>query len=69
MLLGEEFSARQAVDWGVAHRLVPSNQLDEISIAACQRLAALDTTVIAHYTHQSVIKATFTEPTARLVVS
>jgi enoyl-CoA hydratase/carnithine racemase len=49
MLLGQEIGARQAVDWGLAHRAVPSDQLDEISMAACQRLAALDTTVVAHY--------------------
>jgi enoyl-CoA hydratase/carnithine racemase len=49
MLFGEEFSARQAVDWGLAVRAVPSNQLDEVSMAACQRLAALDPTVVAHY--------------------
>jgi 2-(1,2-epoxy-1,2-dihydrophenyl)acetyl-CoA isomerase len=49
MLFGEEFSARQAVDWGLVHRAVPSNQLDEVSMAACQRLAALDATVVAHY--------------------
>ena len=49
MLLGEEFGARQAVDWGLAHRAVPSSQLNEISMAACQRLAALDPTVVAHY--------------------
>jgi len=49
MLFGEEFSARQAVDWGLAHRAVPSNQLDDLSVAACQRLAALDPTVVAHY--------------------
>jgi 2-(1,2-epoxy-1,2-dihydrophenyl)acetyl-CoA isomerase len=34
MLFGEEFSARQAVDWGLVHRVVPSNQLDEVSMAA-----------------------------------
>jgi enoyl-CoA hydratase/carnithine racemase len=49
MLLGEEFSARQAVDWGLAVRAVPSHRLDEVSMAACQRLAALDPTVVAHY--------------------
>jgi 2-(1,2-epoxy-1,2-dihydrophenyl)acetyl-CoA isomerase len=49
MLFGEEFSARQAVDWGLVHRAVPSKQLDEVSMAACQRLAALDATVVAHY--------------------
>ena len=49
MLFGEEFNARQAVEWGLAHRAVPSNQLDEVSTAACQRLAALDPPVAAHY--------------------
>lgn len=49
MLLGEEFNARQAVDWGLAHRAVAPNLLDEVSMAACQRLAALDPTVVAHY--------------------
>jgi 2-(1,2-epoxy-1,2-dihydrophenyl)acetyl-CoA isomerase len=49
MLFGEEFSARQAVDWGLAYRAVPSNQLEEVSMAACQRLAVLDPTVVAHY--------------------
>jgi len=49
MLFGEECSARQAVDWGLAHRAVPSDQLDEVSMAACQQLAALEPTVVAHY--------------------
>jgi enoyl-CoA hydratase/carnithine racemase len=49
MLFGDEFNARQAVDWGLAHRAVPSNQLDEVSMAACHRIAALDPTVVAHY--------------------
>jgi 2-(1,2-epoxy-1,2-dihydrophenyl)acetyl-CoA isomerase len=49
MLFGEEFNASQAVDWGLAHRAVPSDQLDEVSMAACRRLAALDPTVVAHY--------------------
>jgi enoyl-CoA hydratase/carnithine racemase len=49
MLLGEEFSARQAVDWGLVHRAVALDQLDELSMAACERLAALDASVVAHY--------------------
>jgi 2-(1,2-epoxy-1,2-dihydrophenyl)acetyl-CoA isomerase len=49
MLFGEEFGARQAVEWGLAHRAVPSNELEECSMAACQRLAALDPAVVAHY--------------------
>lgn len=49
MLLGEEFSAGQAVEWGLAHRAVPLHRLDEISMAACQRLAELDPAVVARY--------------------
>lgn len=49
MLFGEEFSARQAVEWGLAHRAVPPIELDQVSMAACQQLAALDPTVVAHY--------------------
>ncbi len=49
MLFGEEFSARQAVEWGLAHRAVPCNELDQVSMAACQHLATLDPTVVAHY--------------------
>jgi len=49
MLLGEEFSAGQAVEWGLAHRAVPSHRLEAISMAACRRLAELDPAVVAHY--------------------
>jgi 2-(1,2-epoxy-1,2-dihydrophenyl)acetyl-CoA isomerase len=49
MLLGEEFGARQAVEWGLAHRAVPSEQLDEASLAVCRRLAALEPALVAHY--------------------
>lgn len=49
MLLGEEIGARQAVDWGLVLQSVPPSQLDEVSMAACQRLATLDPTVVAHY--------------------
>jgi len=49
MLLGEEFGARQAVEWGVAHRAVPLHQLEEASMAACRHLAELDPAVVAHY--------------------
>jgi 2-(1,2-epoxy-1,2-dihydrophenyl)acetyl-CoA isomerase len=49
MLFGDEFGAGEAVEWGLAHRAVPSHLLDEVSMAACRRLAALDPTVVAHY--------------------
>ena len=49
MLLGEELSARQAVDWGLVHQAVPADRLEDASMQACRRLAALDATVVAHY--------------------
>lgn len=49
MLFGEEFGARQALDWGLAHRVVPPDQLDEASMAACRQLAALDPAVVAQF--------------------
>src|SRR4051794_28840335 len=49
MLLGEEFGASQAVEWGMAHQAVPSHQLDDASMAVCRCLAALDPAVVAHY--------------------
>lgn len=49
MLLGEVFGARQAVEWGLVHRAVPLDQLDEASMAVCRQLAALDPVVVAHY--------------------
>lgn len=49
MLLGAEFGARQAVEWGLVHRAVPSDQLDEASMATCRQLAALEPNVVAHY--------------------
>jgi enoyl-CoA hydratase/carnithine racemase len=49
MLFGEEVGARQAVEWGLVHRAVPANQLEEVSMSTCQRLAALDPAVVAHF--------------------
>lgn len=49
MLLGEAFDAAQAVDWGLVHRAVPRAQLDEVSMATCRQLAALEPAVVAHY--------------------
>jgi len=49
MLLGEEFGAREAVEWGLIHRAVPAEQLDEASMDACLRLAALQPGVAANF--------------------
>ncbi|MFT3817234.1 MAG: enoyl-CoA hydratase-related protein [Rubrivivax sp.] len=49
MLFGEAFGARQAVEWGLVHQAVPPTQLDDVSMGACRRLAALDPAVVAHY--------------------
>lgn len=49
MLLGEEFGARDALAWGLVHRTVPPDELDEASMAICRRLAALEPAVAAHY--------------------
>lgn len=49
MLLGEEFSARQAVDWGLVHRAVPTAQLDEASLQACRQLAALQPGLVTQF--------------------
>jgi enoyl-CoA hydratase/carnithine racemase len=49
MLLGDEFGAHEAVQWGLVHRAVPAEQLDSASWAACLRLAALQPGVAASY--------------------
>ncbi len=49
MLLGEEFGPHEAVQWGLIHRSVPSEQLDGTSMDACLRLAALRPGVAASY--------------------
>jgi 2-(1,2-epoxy-1,2-dihydrophenyl)acetyl-CoA isomerase len=49
MLFGEVVTAHQAVDWGMAHQAVPPEQLEQASMAACQRLAALDPAVVSHF--------------------
>jgi 2-(1,2-epoxy-1,2-dihydrophenyl)acetyl-CoA isomerase len=41
MLLGEEFSAAQALAWGLVWRVVPDGDLQAASEQACARLAAL----------------------------
>jgi len=49
MLLGEEFSAAQAVDWGLVYRVLPSQELDAVSLAACHRLADLKPVVAMQF--------------------
>lgn len=49
MLLGEEFGARQAVDWGLAWRAVPGAELEPASMDVCRRLAALQPQVAAQF--------------------
>lgn len=49
MLLGEAFDARQAVDWGLAWRAVPADELDRVSLDAAQRLAALSPPVAMQF--------------------
>lgn len=49
MLLGEEFGAAQAVEWGLIHRAVPAAQLDEVSMQACLRLSALEPSVVTQF--------------------
>ena len=41
MLLGEEFSPRQAADWGLVYKTLPNGELDAVTLWACHRLAEL----------------------------
>jgi enoyl-CoA hydratase/carnithine racemase len=49
MLLGEEFSAREAAEWGLIHRAVPAARLEEASMEACLRLSALEPSVVTQF--------------------
>lgn len=49
MLLGDEFSARQAVDWGLVYQVHPAAELDAVSLNACIRLAALKPQVASQF--------------------
>jgi 2-(1,2-epoxy-1,2-dihydrophenyl)acetyl-CoA isomerase len=49
MLMGEEFGAREATEWGLIYRAVPAAQLDEASLAVCRRLASLDPVVVSQF--------------------
>ena len=49
MLMGQEFGAQQAVDWGVALAAPSAGELDAVSLGACRRLAALQPEVVAQF--------------------
>jgi 2-(1,2-epoxy-1,2-dihydrophenyl)acetyl-CoA isomerase len=49
MLLGEEFGARQALDWGMVWQVVGDADLDATAARACERLAALAPDVVGRY--------------------
>jgi 2-(1,2-epoxy-1,2-dihydrophenyl)acetyl-CoA isomerase len=49
MLLGEPFSAQQALDWGIVWRVVPQSSLAQQSMDCAQQLAALSPSVAAHF--------------------
>lgn len=41
LMLGDDVSAEQALDWGLAHRVVPADQLEAETRAFAERLASL----------------------------
>ena len=49
MLLGDVFSAREALDWGMVYRVLPMDELDVASVSACNRLAALEPQVAMQF--------------------
>ena len=49
MLLGHEFNATQAVEWGIATESPTEDALDRTSLEACARLAALNPSVAAEF--------------------
>lgn len=49
MLLGEEFSAQQACDWGLVWRVVASDELETVSAELAKRLAALQPEVARQF--------------------
>jgi len=49
MLLGHEFNATQAVEWGIATASPTEDALDRTSLEACTRLAALNPSVAAEF--------------------
>ena len=49
ILLGEEFSAEQALAWGLVWKVVEDNELGAVSRDIAARLAGLDADVVARY--------------------
>lgn len=49
LLLGEEFGARQALEWGLVCDVRRADELDAASMAACKRLAALQPEVATEF--------------------
>lgn len=47
ILGGEPIDAERALDWGIVHRIVPLDELEEAALAAAERLAAADPERIA----------------------
>ena len=48
-LLGEEFSAEQAHDWGLVWKVVAPDELESVSAQLARRLAALQPAVARHF--------------------
>jgi 2-(1,2-epoxy-1,2-dihydrophenyl)acetyl-CoA isomerase len=49
MLLGEEFSPTQALDWGLLWRVVAPDQLDSESRRLARQIASLRPEVVSQY--------------------
>lgn len=47
ILSGDPIDAAQALGWGIIHRVVASEELDQTVVAAAERLAAADPAVVA----------------------
>ena len=47
ILTGDPIDAAQALGWGIIHRVVASEELDQTVVAAAERLAAADPAVVA----------------------
>lgn len=62
MLLGDRFSAAQAMDWGLVHRVVPDAELTATACELAQRLAAGPTMALCHV--KALLAATSAMPEA-----
>ena len=47
ILTGDPIDAAQALGWGILHRVVAAEELDQTVVAAAERLAAADSAVVA----------------------